>query len=466
MALISKLQDVIDGKIRRLAIFLPPGYAKSTYSSVLFPPYFLGRFPKKKIIGVSHTQNLADKHGARARNVCYSDRYKRIFGTNVDPRSGQAKSDWGLTNGSSYLGVGVGGGVTGNRGHCGIIDDPLRSWKDADSKTIRDTLHEFYLADFRSRLLPGAPIILINTRWHEDALEGRILGENYKGGSGWFKAVDGEMWFVLSLPAIAEEEDYLGRKPGEVLWPDYYTPKLVYQERRVQTARNWAALWQQRPAPEEGDFFQRPWFCEYDEEPKHIKKYGASDYAVSDGEGDFTEHGVIGVDPKDDIYILDWWYKQAATDEWIEVLIQMMVRHRPITWFEEKIQITKSVGPFIEKKMRESRAFCGRDQIACSADKPTRAQAIRGRMQQRKVYFPSKQSPNWGPWVERLQAQLLTFPTGKNDDGVDVLSLFGLGLMNLMKAAVPKPKAQAPNPLRFDQITQDHVERSPYRLNK
>lgn len=465
--LIHLLQRVSDGKLPRLMVFMPPGYAKSTYSSVLFPPFFMGRYPKSKVIAASHTDRFAAKHGGKARNVCSSPAFYEVYEHGLNPRGGTAKNEWSLTNGSEFLSVGVGGGVSGARANLGLIDDPFRSRKDADSVTVRESIWEWYLSDFRSRLLPNAPVIIINTRWHEDDICGRILGEKYTSGSGWFEGEGGEDWFVLSLPAIAEGDDFLNREPGRVLWPEFYTPELVYRERRVQTPRNWASLWQQRPAPEEGDHFKAEWFREYETEPAHLRKYGASDYACSDNEGDYTEHGVIGVDPKDDIYILDWDFMQKETDDWIQSFIELVKKHRPAYWFEEKGQIIKSVGPFLRKEIVSKKAYIHRTQIASTADKVARSQSIRGRFQQRKIYFPSSRSKNWGEWVERLQHQLKTFPNGRYDDGVDVMSLFGLGLLSLQKGSVPKPKKKEPNPLTFNQLTLDEEpEESPYRSIK
>ena len=136
--------------------------------------------------------------------------------------------------------------------------------------------------------------------------------------------------------------------------------------------------------------------------------------------GDLTVHGVGGVDPDDNLYILDWWRKQTASDVWIETLLDLIVRWKPVEWAEEKGQIEKSVGPFIDARMRERQVYCHREQFASSADKPTRAQAFRARMAMGKVYWPRQ-----APWVDDVYRVLMTFPAGKVDDDVDVCSLFG-----------------------------------------
>ncbi len=436
--LIDKLEAVERGEIKRLMVFMPPGHAKSTYSSVLFPGWYIGKNPKNTIVSASYSAKLAERFGRKVRDQVSSKIYPfQNVGLSENTKS---KGEWETNLGGEYFAAGVGGGITGRRADIGLIDDPIKGREDADSETIRDKTWEWYLSDFRSRLKPDGAIIFILTRWHEDDPIGRILPEDFDFQSGKIRARDGELWEVISLPALAEENDYLGRKPGEALWPSFYSKELLEQERIVQGERNWSALYQQRPSPESGFYFKRDWLRFYDEEPKHLRKYGASDYAVTYEAGDFTCHGVGGVDPMDNLYILDWYREQTTTDVWIEQLIDFIRAHKPVEWAEESGQIVKSVGPFIEKRQREENAYCYRVQYPSASDKATRAQAFRGRMAQGKVYLPSPNSPNYGPWVEKLISELMAFPAGKNDDQIDVLSLFGRMLAKMRKGEAPERK--------------------------
>ena len=152
---------------------------------------------------------------------------------------------------------------------------------------------------------------------------------------------------------------------------------------------------------------------------QHMRIYAASDYATKfQGEGDYTVHVIVGVTPEDDIHILDVWRRQAESDTWIEVAVGMMERWEPIVWAEESGQIEKSVGPFLRKQMLERKVYCRRQQFPSAADKATRARSIQGRWAMRKVYFP-RTRPDWLP---ELEAELLKFPLGANDDQVDALS--------------------------------------------
>ena len=148
--------------------------------------------------------------------------------------------------------------MTGRRADLGIIDDPVKGRAEADSPTVRKHTFDWYKADFWPRLKPGAGILYIGTRWHDDDLAGRLLEEAKNGG---------EQWEVVSIPAIAVagQEDPLGRVPGQRLWPEWYTDEIFEIARR--DTRNWSALYQQTPMPESGDFFKSDWIRWYDRPP-------------------------------------------------------------------------------------------------------------------------------------------------------------------------------------------------------
>jgi predicted phage terminase large subunit-like protein len=422
--LLEHLEAVEAGVITRLMIFMPPGSAKSTYASILFPPWFLGRNPERSVIGASHAGELAERFGRRVRNLVGAPDYRRVFNFGLSGDNAAA-GRWETERGGEYYAVGVDASVTGRRADLGIIDDPVKGRAEADSQTIRDRTWDWYKADFWPRLKPGGRIVLIMTRWHEDDLAGRLLAEQESGG---------EPWKVLSLPAEARENDPLGRRVGEPLWPEWFRPEMFAEAKR--DVRNWSALYQQEPTPESGDYFKAEWIRWYERRPaiETLRIYGASDYAVTAQGGDFTVHGVIGVDPNDDIYLLDLWRGQEASDTWVEAFLDLLEVWRPIMWAEENGQILRSLGPFIEKRQLERRLFsCYRKQFSSAHDKPTRAQSIRGRMAMGKVYFP-----RGAPWSADLVSEMLRFPAGRNDDQVDMLSLVGRMLDDLIAGEQPK----------------------------
>jgi len=312
--LIDGLERVARGEIKRLAVFMPPGSAKSTYASILFPPYLMARQPSRSILAVSHTTELAEKWGRRVRNLIAD--HSGTLGVRLAEDS-YAAGRWELVNGGEYHAAGVGAAIVGFRAHGILIDDPIRSREDADSQHVRDKTWDWYKSELLTRLTPGGWVILIQTRWHEDDLAGRIITEMECGG---------ERWEIVSLPAEAEPGDLLGRKPGEWLWDDdeYRYGQFLREQKASQPPRNWSALYQQRPAPESGDYFKAEWFRTYTSEPpRHsLHVYGASDYAVTSQGGDYTVHVVVGVDRKNNMYLLDLWRGQTSSDVWVEVLLR------------------------------------------------------------------------------------------------------------------------------------------------
>lgn len=255
----AALTRVESGEIRRLLVVMPPGSAKSTYGTVTFPTWYIGKKRGRQVITASYNSDLAYKFSRRNRSIVRSKQYREIFDTELtqDNRAAQA---WSLTNGSSLMAAGLLAGITGNRADGIVIDDPLKGRQDADSKTIRETIWNEYLASVRSRLKPRGFVVLIQTRWHEDDLAGRILPKNYAGESGWVTARDGEQWYVIRLPAQCDrDDDPLGRKIGEWLWTDWFPPEHWEQEKKSQGSRNWAALYQGSPRPDEGDVFKKSW---------------------------------------------------------------------------------------------------------------------------------------------------------------------------------------------------------------
>lgn len=389
----------------------------------MFVPWVMQAHQAFNILAASHTTELAEKWGRRIRNLIAEHSLALGIGLSAD---NQAAGRWALTSGGEYYAAGVGTGIAGFRANIGLIDDPIRSRQDADSELIRDRIWEWYINDFSTRLVPGSRQILIQTRWHEDDLAGRALQH--------------DDWHVISLPAEADDEnDPLGRKLGEWLWSDgeYGYGQQLEELKRKTPARTWSALYQQRPAPEEGDFFKADWLKPYDKLPalETLRVYGASDYAVTADGGDYTVHIVVGVDPEERMYVLDLWRKQASSDEWVEAFCDTVVEWKPIEWAEEQGQIRAGIGPFLDRRQRKRQAWVARTTFPTRGDKAVRAQSIRGRMALNGLYVPVQ-----AHWYPAFRSELLSFPTGKNDDQVDALGLIGQLLDRIIAGHVPPKK--------------------------
>ncbi len=340
----------------------------------------------------------------------------------------EAEDLWTTTNGGEYRAAGIGGVITGLRADLALIDDPVKSREEADSEVRRNRAWEWFQDDLRTRLRPGAAIVVVQTRWHEDDLSGRLL------------EAQRDQWHVVSLPAEAEGDDPLGRAPGEMLWgdDDYGYAASLARVKAEASTRTWSALYQQRPVPDTGDYFRRDWLHPADSLPDRatLQVYGGSDYAVTANGGDWTVHVVVGMDPGGRLWLLDLWRGQAAADAWIEAFCDLVRQWQPIGWAEEQGQIRAGVGPFLERRMREREAFVARRGFPTRGDKAVRAQSIRGRMSLDGLHVPRH-----APWRQGFEAELLSFPAGKHDDQVDALGLVGQLLDTMVAGAAPEREA-------------------------
>jgi predicted phage terminase large subunit-like protein len=413
----EQLERVERGEIDRLMLFVPPRHGKSELASRRFPAFALGRRPHLQFISVSATAELAADFGRDVRNIIASPEYQAVFDTRLAEDS-QAKGKWHTNAGGIYYAVGIGGGVLGRGGDVILIDDPYANLQDALSETTRKTVWDWYSGTIYNRLQPGGAIVLINHRMHEDDLAGRLLAQQAAGG---------DRWSVVELPAIDED--------GQALWPEAYPLPALERIRANTMARDWSALYQQRPAPEEGTYFLADWLKPYVAAPAldTLRVYGGSDYAVTADGGDYTVHAVVGVDPDGRMYLLDLWRKQAAADEWIEAFCDLVKEWGPIEWAEEQGQIRAGIGPFLDRRQRECRAYVARRTFPTRGDKAIRAQSIRGRMALDGLYVPT-----FADWYPAFRSELLSFPAGKHDDQVDALGLVGQLLDTIMHGSHPE----------------------------
>lgn len=425
LLLLDELAAVSRGDTERLMVLMPPGSAKSTYTSVLFVAWYLANHPDHAVIAASHTADLAERFGRRVRNLVAE--HGPTLGISLSPDS-QAAGAWGLVQGGEYFAAGVRGPITGRRADLAIIDDPVKSRADADSETISEHNWEWWKSELVTRLKPGARVVLIMTRWSEIDLGGRLLDDAESGG---------RPWRVLRLPMEAEIGDALGRAPGEPLWPEWFTTDQRFEAKR--DARTWSALYQQSPVPDSGDYFRRDWLRPVPTLPprESMRVFGGSDYAVTADGGDYTVHAVVGVDTDDRLYVLDIWREQASSDQWVEAFCDLVIRWKPMGWAEETGQIRAGIGPWLDRRSRERRAYVAREAFPTRGDKAVRAQSIRGRMALNGLYIPADAT-----WRATLESELLAFPAGKHDDQVDALGLVGMLLDVMMAPGKPTPTAK------------------------
>lgn len=463
--IMAKLYEAMEADlIDRAMLFAPPRHAKTLTGTTLFPAWLMGRYPSTKIMSVVHTQKYAGKVGRNVRNLLLRPEWPFPAVTLAD--DSQAREQWATNQGGEYNGFGaIGGNQHGNPAEWLLMDDLVKGRKIAMSAHMREEVWETYKTDLLSRLQGRAKQLMTFTRWHMDDPAGRILPEDYDGRTGWYQDREtGEDWYVLSLPAVAEhEDDPLGRKPGEWLWPEHFGEKKLGGMRK-RGGWMWSALFQQRPSPQEGLMFTDEHLRRFNLRQidlTALQIYISSDYAVTEeGQGDnpdWTVHMVWGVDSDLNIYLLDMWRGRTESDQWVLRWVGLVLKWKPLRAFEEAGQILKSVGPMIKASMQKYRAFVDRVQITSSTDKPSRAQALLGWGAMGKLYVPTNESvpAEMLPHLEAFLTELKQFPTGRKDDTVDAATLFARALDRII-AGQPPEKERSPHGDTLDDLFERH----------
>lgn len=430
----NELEGVLRGEVDRLMLLVPPRHGKSELASRRFPAYYLGHHPDRQFISVSAAADFAADFGRDVRNTIASQEYQNLFPDTSLSDDSSAKNKWHTAQGGVYISAGVESQIMGRGAHVALIDDPFPTMDAAQSPAIRKKVIDYYRGTLYNRLMPNGAIIVINHRMHEEDLTGYLLEQQKQGG---------DTWRVVEIPAIDDD--------GNAAWPEDYPIEALERIKRNMLPRDWNSLYQQKPAPDEGNFFKREWFQYYDALPSNVHVYGASDYAVTDGGGDFTVHVTVAADSDGNVYVTDLWRGQRTPDVWIEAALDMMRDHNPLGWAEENGQIIKSIGPFLDRRANERKIYCMRQQFASTHDKATRARTFQARMASGKVFLPRKAS-----WLANMEGELLSFPAGKNDDQVDALSLVFRMLADMTgKSIVPTEAPRDKWDMAFDRLDGD-----------
>ncbi|MFL9997991.1 phage terminase large subunit [Paraburkholderia sediminicola] len=398
----------------RLMVFTPPGAGKSTYASVVFPSWYLGAAPERRLILASYGDALASRMGRRTRSIVRQQRWQRIWNTELAADSHAAHA-FALANGSEYLACGMLSGLTGNRAHGIVLDDPVRSREQADSEVVRDKVFDAYEDDLKTRLMPGGWIVLISTRWHEDDLAGRILPEGWHGESGRIACRDGNVWEVLCLQARSETDtDPLGRAKGEYLWPEWFDRKHWAQYEA--NPRTWASLYQQMPVPLEGDLFKPERLVPADIIPTtYIDWVRGWDLASIEGDGDWTAGAKLGRLADGRYVIGDMTRGRWGPDRRDAIIAgtaELDGARVRIDLPQDPGQAGKTQVLYLTRQLSGYRAASSPE----TGDKVTRAEPFAAQVNAGNVLMVRA---DWNP---ALVSELRAFPYGAHDDQVDALS--------------------------------------------
>lgn len=402
------LTDVAEGRIRRLIVEMPPRHGKSMESSELFPAWFLGRYPDKRIILASYGATLAKSFGRKARDLLrvYGP---KVYGVEVDPAQSAAE-DWGIKGRhGGMVTVGVGGGITGKGADIVIIDDPVKNHEEAQSELQREKVWDWYTSTAYTRLEPDGAVIIIQTRWHEDDLAGRAQLQADEG------------WVTIRMPAICDDPagDPLGRAEGEALWPRRYHLARLKQIAKSVGTYVWNALYQQSPVAAEGNVLRKAWWSRYDGSPRDIAArceeiIQSWDMAFKDSDGSDSVAGQVWGRIGADVYLLD--SSTAVLDfPGTRDAVRAMTKEWPAAG--AKLVEDKANGSAIIADLK--REIPGLIPVEPQGGKMARVVAISALVEAGNVHLPSRAV---APWIDDFIAECAAFPNGKHDDQVDAMS--------------------------------------------
>jgi predicted phage terminase large subunit-like protein len=435
----AALEEVCFGRIPRLIISMPPRHGKTEQAAKKFIPFYAGHNPGKSVIFGTYNDKFSQDIGRAVRDNILHPGTRQAFPDLLLKVDSAASDRLETTHGGVLAFVGRGGTTTGRGADLFVIDDPFKDSAEADSPTIRESAWTWFNRVAGTRLMTDkGAIIIIGTRWHPDDIIGRLTDPT----NDHYDPDEAASWHIIDFPALAKENDILGRKEGEALWPSRFGVPFLTSLRR-RDPRGFSALYQGKPNPEGGTFFEDSWLKTYqrNELPKNLRYYCASDHAVSVAKGsDKTCLMPVGIDENDDIWVLpDLIWRVMNSEQAVENMLTLMRRFRPLLWWAERSHISKSIGPFLRKRMLEDQVYCTIVEVTPVSDKQTRAQSIQGRMSMGKVRWPA-----FAPWWAAARDELLRFPHDAHDDLVDTVSYIGLGLGTQVAAPSFRPKTTNP----------------------
>ena len=397
-----ELTNIARGSKGRLIVNMPPRHTKSEFASFLYPAWYIGKFPKKKIMQVSHNAELAGRFGSKVRNLIDSPEYKQIFGDVKLREDSKAKGRWETNHGGEYFAAGVGGSITGRGADLLIIDDP-HTEQDSLSDSAMERAYDWYNSGPRQRLQPGGSILLVMTRWAQDDLTGRLLKAQSEPKA--------DTWKLIEFPAILES--------GNPVWPEYWSKEELEAVKASITPRNWNAQYMQDPVAEEGAIIKRDWWIPWKGEVPSLKHVIQSyDTAFSKKESaDYsaiTTWGVFEPTEGDTCLIL----LDAEKGRWDFPELKAVAFEAYKYWEPESVVVeAKASGQSLIQELRRAGIPVMDFVPSRGKDKHSRVNACAPVFESQNVYFPEG-----AHFADEVIEECAAFPFAQHDDYVDSMT--------------------------------------------
>lgn len=408
----TSLVDLEARRRRRLLISWPPRHGKSELTSYWFPFWFLARNPQSKVILCSYEAEFAAFWGGRVRDAVIE--FGAEYGLELAGTS-TARDNWRLTSGGSMMTAGAGGPITGKGADLLIIDDPIKNEEEAGSEVMREKLWSWWQTTAYTRVEPGGVVVVIATRWHMDDLIGRLERESDDG--------KGIKWDVIKIPALAEQDDPLGRAVGDPLWPERISLDELVEKKKGMSPYHWSALYQQRPTPEEGGAVKRQWWRYYEVPPADFDEIIQSwDLAYKDTETSDYCVGQVWGRRGAQFYLL-----HQVRERMNVVEVSQAARNMTLLFPKAKRKLVedKANGPAMIASLQ--REIYGLIPVKPRGPKFARLQAVIPAIESGNVLLPGtrRADGSYVPqtrWVADFVEECAQFPNAANDDQVDAMT--------------------------------------------
>lgn len=427
------LEAVVRGEITQLIFCMPPRHGKTRLATQSLAAWYSGKFPHHDVICAMSTDDLATDIGGNVRALSQRPQFKQVFPDYKLRRGGTAKDNIQTEKGGRLIFAGRGGQINGRGAHLLLVDDLYKDATEAQSETIRNQAWDWFVKVALFRRMGKKLTVLTMTRWHSDDIIGRLTDPENPN----YDEREAAQWKIIRLPGIAEEDDppesRIGRAPGEALWPERYSAEYLLGSQR-RDPLGFASLVQQRPTVADGVHFRRENFRFYKKRdlPENLRIYCASDHALGLKQThDYTVMIKVGVDQDNNMYLLEGFRSRVPANQAVEAMLAMAGgKNKPILWWAGRDHITKSIGPFLHKRMAETGTYINLREVTPIGDKVQRAQSIIARVAMGKVFFPDDTL-----WATKFIDEMLAFPNGNHDDVPDTMALLGLGMQSQFAAA-------------------------------
>jgi predicted phage terminase large subunit-like protein len=422
--------DVVSGKKKRVIINIAPRMGKSEFSSYLFPAWFLGQYPEKKIIMATHTASLSEDFGRRVRNLLDSDEYRQIFPKAVVADDQKAAGKWSTGAGGQYYAVGVGGALAGRGADLFVIDDP-HSEQDikANSRATFDNAWSWFQTGPLQRLMPNGAILVIMTRWSLLDLTGKLI--NYQT-----RNPDSDQWEIVELPAILPS--------GKSLWPEQWPVEQLEAKRANMDARYWNAQYMQQPTLDSAAFIKRThWRIWENENPPPcefiIQSWDTAHEAKTTS--DYTACTTWGVwyneeeNNRPSLILLDAFKDRMEFPELKEVALKQYKEWNPDSFLVEK----KAAGAPLIQELRRMGIPVDEYTPSRGNDKIARVNAVSDLFASGTVWAPDTR------WAKDVIEEIVAFPVGEHDDFVDTMTQALLRFRNGGFITLPSDEEDMPS---------------------